>query len=46
MIGLVAHFAEVNVSVVDCPNLQEEPFFLAGKGLSGDAKIADVGGPP
>ncbi|KAF6026056.1 hypothetical protein EB796_015634 [Bugula neritina] len=43
--GLAKHFASVQVSVVDCPDLTEKPFNLALPGLCGDQKVVDVGGP-
>uniref|UniRef100_A0A3B5LI01 DUF1907 domain-containing protein n=1 Tax=Xiphophorus couchianus TaxID=32473 RepID=A0A3B5LI01_9TELE len=32
--GLGANFAEVQVSVVDCPDLTKEPFLFPVKGIS------------
>ncbi|KAI8683401.1 DUF1907 domain-containing protein [Fusarium keratoplasticum] len=43
---LDANFEESSVSVVTCPDLREPPFRLATEGLSGDEKIADIGGQP
>ncbi|KAG8201751.1 hypothetical protein JTE90_012810 [Oedothorax gibbosus] len=43
--GLITTFSEVDVQVVDCPNLQHKPFMLAAEGLCGTPCIADVGGP-
>lgn len=43
---LAANYERSNVAVVQCPNLQEAPFYLASQGLSGNEKIADVGGQP
>ena len=43
---LAANFEHSTVSVEQCPDLREAPFHLAVKGLSGDEKIADVGGQP
>ncbi|OLN85062.1 Ester hydrolase C11orf54-like protein [Colletotrichum chlorophyti] len=43
---LAANFKESSVRVVQCPDLREAPFRLATEGLSGDEKIADVGGQP
>jgi hypothetical protein len=43
---LAANYEESAVSVVDCPDLRQAPFHLASRGLSGDEKIADVGGQP
>ena len=40
------NFRESNVSITDCPDLRRAPFHLAGAGLSGDEKVADVGGQP
>ncbi|RWS19332.1 ester hydrolase C11orf54-like protein, partial [Leptotrombidium deliense] len=39
-----SNFAEVNVEVVDCPDLRKEPFHMAGEGLNGKPMIADIGG--
>ncbi|KAJ8933617.1 hypothetical protein NQ314_013907 [Rhamnusium bicolor] len=44
--SLKSNFAEVNVEVVDSPDLTQEPFSLASKGLGGKTKIVDIGGPP
>ncbi|XP_036681086.1 ester hydrolase C11orf54-like [Balaenoptera musculus] len=44
--GLTDTFADVQVSVVDCPNLTEEPFTFPVKGISGKTRIAEVGGVP
>ncbi|RAO68877.1 uncharacterized protein BHQ10_004889 [Talaromyces amestolkiae] len=41
---LSANYEHSSVSVVSCPNLRESPFLLAHEGLSGDEKVADVGG--
>ncbi|KAJ4251489.1 hypothetical protein NW762_011475 [Fusarium torreyae] len=43
---LAANYEHSTVSVVSCPDLREAPFHLATEGLSGDEKIADVGGQP
>ncbi|TPX11956.1 uncharacterized protein E0L32_007454 [Thyridium curvatum] len=43
---LAANFEQSAVSVVPCPDLREAPFGLATAGLSGDEKVADVGGQP
>uniref|UniRef100_A0A224XTZ3 DUF1907 domain-containing protein n=1 Tax=Panstrongylus lignarius TaxID=156445 RepID=A0A224XTZ3_9HEMI len=43
--GLPQYFAETEVAVVDCPDLREEPFNLAAKGLGGNTAVIDVGGP-
>ena len=44
--GLTDTFADVQVSVVDCPNLTEEPFTFPVKGICGKTRIAEVGGVP
>ncbi|XP_039292465.1 ester hydrolase C11orf54 homolog isoform X2 [Nilaparvata lugens] len=44
--GLRENFETVNVSLEDCPDLTQEPFHLAAKGLGGSPKIVDLGGPP
>ncbi|XP_053165902.1 ester hydrolase C11orf54 homolog isoform X2 [Hemicordylus capensis] len=44
--GLKENFAEVHVSVVDCPDLTQEPFRFPLKGICGKPRIADVGGVP
>ncbi|KAM5355063.1 hypothetical protein ACJ41O_001709 [Fusarium nematophilum] len=43
---LSTNYEHSTVSVVPCPDLREAPFHLATQGLSGDEKIADVGGQP
>ncbi|OQD81303.1 hypothetical protein PENANT_c028G11198 [Penicillium antarcticum] len=42
--SLLSNFATASASVVQCPDLREAPFNLAGSGLSGNARIGDVGG--
>ncbi|CAH1170418.1 unnamed protein product [Phaedon cochleariae] len=44
--GLKSNFAEVSVEVVECPDLTQEPFTLASKGLGGNPKIIELGGNP
>lgn len=44
--SLAANFEHSSISVVSCPDLRNAPFNLATEGLSGDEKIADVGGQP
>lgn len=44
--GLKENFAEVQVSVVECPDLTKEPFNFPVKGLCGNPRITDVGGVP
>lgn len=40
------NFENVTVEVVECPDLTQKPFTLASKGLNGETKIVEVGGPP
>lgn len=42
--GLQKSFKTASVSVTACPNLYDEPFYLAAPGLCGSERIADVGG--
>ncbi|XP_045598029.1 ester hydrolase C11orf54 homolog [Procambarus clarkii] len=44
--ALKMNFAEVDVCVVECPDLTNEPFRLEGKGLCGSPRLGDVGGVP
>jgi len=44
--GLKSNFDEVRVEVVDCPDLTQQPFTLANKGLNGNPRLVEVGGPP
>uniref|UniRef100_A0A8B9PWN5 Chromosome 11 open reading frame 54 n=1 Tax=Apteryx owenii TaxID=8824 RepID=A0A8B9PWN5_APTOW len=44
--GLKENFADAQVSVVDCPDLTQEPFNFPAKGICGKPRIADVGGVP
>ncbi|XP_068187784.1 ester hydrolase C11orf54 homolog [Antennarius striatus] len=41
--GLKNNFAEVQVSVVDCPDLTQEPFQFPARGLCGSPRITDIG---
>ena len=41
---LSANFEHASVEVVRCPDLRNAPFDLATEGLSGEERIADVGG--
>jgi hypothetical protein len=43
--GLKLNFAEVEVTLVDCPDLSHPPFHLATSGLSGDQIVIELGGP-
>ncbi|XP_076024893.1 ester hydrolase C11orf54 homolog [Genypterus blacodes] len=44
--GLEKNFAEVQVSVTECPDLTKDPFQFPVKGLCGKPRITDVGGVP
>jgi len=44
MNGLLTNFVEVEVSVVTCPDLRLEPYFIAERGLCGKTAICDIGG--
>nr|XP_058906860.1 LOW QUALITY PROTEIN: ester hydrolase C11orf54 homolog [Kogia breviceps] len=44
--GLMGNFADVQVSVVDGPNLTKEPFTFPVKGICGKTRSAEVGGVP
>ena len=44
--NLQLNFDQVSVKVVECPDLTLAPFGLAAPGLSGQTRIADVGGVP
>lgn len=44
--SLSENYAEVSVTIVDCPDLSKAPFKLAASGLGGDTALADVGGVP
>ncbi|XP_005988604.1 ester hydrolase C11orf54 homolog [Latimeria chalumnae] len=44
--GLKENFAAVEVSVVDCPDLTQDPFGFPVKGICGKPRISDVGGVP
>ncbi|XP_015265768.1 PREDICTED: ester hydrolase C11orf54 homolog [Gekko japonicus] len=44
--GLKENYADVQVSVVDCPDLTQKPFGFPVKGICGQSRIADVGGVP
>lgn len=43
--GLKAYFNHAASSVATCPDLQQAPFHLAASGISGNERIADIGGP-
>lgn len=43
--GLRQNFHDVVVEVTTCPDLRISPFSLAAQGLSGNERIADIGGP-
>jgi hypothetical protein len=42
--GLSQNFKDLSVTVTQCPDLRQAPFNLAGSGLCGNPRIADVGG--
>jgi hypothetical protein len=42
--ALLSNFSSASASVVQCPDLRDAPFNLAGAGLSGNTRIADIGG--
>ncbi|KAB1282634.1 Ester hydrolase C11orf54-like protein [Camelus dromedarius] len=44
--GLKENFADVQVSIADCPDLTKEPFTFPVKGICGKTRITDVGGVP
>jgi len=44
--GLSLNFEDVEVSVVECPDLTQEPYNLASKGLCGNSRVLDIGGVP
>lgn len=44
--GLETNFEQSSVTVEPCTDLREAPFHLAGEGLNGATRIADIGGPP
>ena len=46
MQGLAENFDNVEVSVVECPDLTQAPFNLASKGLCGNPRVLDIGGVP
>ncbi|KAI0230038.1 Ester hydrolase [Lamellibrachia satsuma] len=42
--GLRENFASATVSVVDCPDLKQEPFLLTTSGLCGSCRLVEAGG--
>jgi hypothetical protein len=44
--ALEQNYNHSSISVGTCPDLRKSPFHLATQGLSGDERIADVGGQP
>lgn len=44
--GLTSAFTSSSVTVSQPPDLRDPPFHLAGPGLSGNVRIADIGGQP
>ncbi|KAJ8725335.1 hypothetical protein PYW08_003518 [Mythimna loreyi] len=45
-VGLTSTFAQVDVSAVDSPDLTKSPYNLTSPGLTGNAKLVEIGGPP
>ncbi|KAI3390633.1 hypothetical protein diail_9012 [Diaporthe ilicicola] len=43
--GIKSNFLEVTVECKTAPDLQAEPFHLAGTGLCGNPRVIDIGGP-
>ncbi|XP_076638189.1 ester hydrolase C11orf54 homolog [Colletes latitarsis] len=43
--GLIDNFSEVQIEVVDCPDLTQKPFNLAAPGLSENPTLLEIGGP-
>lgn len=43
---LSQNFKDISVSIEPCPDLTLSPFNLAAAGLSGNERVADIGGPP
>ncbi|KAL7015180.1 hypothetical protein ACKWTF_016325 [Chironomus riparius] len=43
--GLNDNFAEVTLSIVDCPDLSKAPFHLASSGIDGDTVVLEYGSP-
>lgn len=43
--SLAKNFSDVQVDIVDCPDLTQQPFNLAASGLCGNPKILEIGGP-
>ncbi|KAK4898440.1 hypothetical protein LTR27_004037 [Elasticomyces elasticus] len=44
--ALEQNYAQASVTIVQCPDLTQQPFSLAAAGLSGNECIADTGGQP
>ncbi|KAF7187129.1 Ester hydrolase C11orf54-like [Pseudocercospora fuligena] len=44
--ALQSNFETAKVSVERCPDLRYPPYYLATPGLSGDERVADIGGQP
>ncbi|CAG7930120.1 unnamed protein product [Penicillium olsonii] len=42
--ALLSNFKTASATVVQCPDLKKPPFNLAASGLSGNPRIADIGG--
>ncbi|EME45780.1 hypothetical protein DOTSEDRAFT_71461 [Dothistroma septosporum NZE10] len=44
--ALDANFEMAKVSVEPCPDLRKAPYYLATEGISGEERVADIGGQP
>lgn len=44
--GLTTNFKNVEVDVVDCPNLEKSPYHISSTGLCGSPLLMECGGPP
>jgi len=44
--GMKRNFKDSSVTVEQCPDLRQPPYNLAGSGLCGSTRIADIGGQP
>lgn len=44
--AIAANYSKSSVNVTECPDLRHAPYHLATRGLSGNERVADVGGPP
>ncbi|CAG9994390.1 unnamed protein product [Clonostachys byssicola] len=44
--GLPSNFVDASCTVETPPDLTQQPYNLAGPGLTGNARVVDIGGPP